>query len=132
MSTSEPVAWRFRFADGTYTAWIEGKPDRDVGPVEFAYAAPPDALREALKADPGILASSLVIAWDRYVRLFGEPPYGTEKQMKALLSLIPAPDTGKETSLLLRDGPIVTTCENCKGAAHEGKPCPTCKYVNSA
>jgi hypothetical protein len=35
------------------------------------------------------LASSLVIAWDRYVSLFGEPPHGTGKQMRSLLSFVP-------------------------------------------
>jgi hypothetical protein len=50
------------------------------------------ALRLAAKAadeDFPMSPALLVDAWKRYVNLFGEPPHGTEKQMRALLRLIP-------------------------------------------
>jgi len=55
---------------------------------EHRHALPPapmperDGMREAL-------AAPLVVAWNSYVRLFDEPPHGTEKQMRALARLIP-------------------------------------------
>lgn len=40
-------------------------------------------------AEKDKLASRLYVAWVNYVRLFGEPPHGTEKQLRALSRLIP-------------------------------------------
>ena len=34
-------------------------------------------------------AKRLAIAWRKYVALFGEPPHGTERQLSALLCLLP-------------------------------------------
>lgn len=49
--------------------------------------------RLAAKADDEdfpMSPSSLVAAWSRYVALFGEPPHGTEEQIRALLRLVPS------------------------------------------
>lgn len=50
------------------------------------------------------IASRLVVAWSKYVQLFGESPHGTEKQLRALTRLMPPPARqenllGRETDL---------------------------------
>lgn len=42
-------------------------------------------LKEAQKHD---LAIAIRLGWVRYTELFGEPPHGTEKQIKAMLELV--------------------------------------------
>lgn len=58
------------------------------------------ALRELLErhedSERLINAGTLAVAWKRYTDLFGEPPHGTEKQMGALLALIP--DAARKTA----------------------------------
>jgi predicted HAD superfamily Cof-like phosphohydrolase len=49
-------------------------------------------------------ASALVVAWEKYTHLFGEPPHGTVAQLQALVELMPRP---------AQDGERFVTCCRC-------------------
>jgi hypothetical protein len=71
----------------------------------------------AKPADEGellVTASSLTVAWNSYVGLFGGPPYGTEKQMRALLQLAPS-TTGEPKRSPSEDREVAhEDCLNCQ------------------
>lgn len=73
--------WHTRFV-GSDIRQMLGEIERLTKEVRLA-AKPAD---ESFPISP----SSLVAAWSRYVALFGEPPHGTEEQIRALLRLVPS------------------------------------------
>jgi hypothetical protein len=59
------------------------------------------------QTEDAMTAKSLVIAWKKYVNLFGESPHGTEKQMAALLVFVESEELFDGLKDSADDGPEV-------------------------